>query len=81
MAWIETVAPDAAEGRLKRIYDQAIKRAGKVFQVLRIQSLNPGVLDGSMRLYAATMMGDSPLTRAQREALATTVSRINDCHY
>jgi alkylhydroperoxidase family enzyme len=81
MAWIETVAPEKAEGRLKRIYDQAIGRAGKVFQVLRIQSLNPGVLDGSMRLYTASMMADSPLGRAQREALATAVSRANDCHY
>ena len=49
--------------------------------LLRIQSQNPGVLDGSMHLYTASMMGPSPLSRAQREALATAVSRANDCHY
>lgn len=81
MAWIETVGPEAATGRLGRIYEQALARAGKVFGVLRIQSLNPAVLDGSMRLYTASMMAPSPLSRARREALATTVSRLNDCHY
>ncbi len=81
MAWIELVRPHQATGRLAKIYRQAIARAGKVFQVLQIQSLNPAVLEGSMQLYTASMMGPSPLSRAEREALATTVSRLNDCHY
>ncbi|MCB0217373.1 MAG: hypothetical protein H6648_02020 [Caldilineae bacterium] len=81
MAWIETVPPRDATGRLGRIYAQAIARAGKVFQILQIQSPNPAVLQGSMQLYTASMMGASPLSRAEREALATTVSRLNACHY
>ena len=81
MPWIKTISVDEAEGRLRHIYDQAIKRAGKVFGILRIQSQNPGALDASMRLYTTVMMGASPLSRAQREALATVVSQVNDCHY
>ena len=36
MAWIRTIAPGEATGLLKRLYDDAVARAGKVFNVLRI---------------------------------------------
>lgn len=81
MAWIRTVAPQEAEGLLASIYDVAVKRAGRVFNILRIQSLNPPVLRSSMALYRDAMHGESPLSRAQREMIATVVSRTNDCHY
>lgn len=81
MPWIMNTPAAAAEGRLKAIYDAAIKRAGKVFQILQVQSLSPRTLDASMGLYTATMHAPSPLSRGQREALATVVSRTNDCHY
>ena len=44
-------------------------------------SLNPLVLKESMRFYLAVMYGESPLSRAQREMLATVVSQTNDCFY
>jgi hypothetical protein len=44
MAWIRTILPGEAEGPLKDIYDEAIARAGKVFNVLSLQSLRPDVL-------------------------------------
>ena len=73
--------PEDAEGPLRSIYDAAVQRAGKVFGILRIQSLNPSVLRASMQLYQSVMMGPSPLSRAEREAMAVTVSRANDCFY
>ena len=81
MAHIDTVPPDRATGLLKRIYDAAVARAGRVFQILRIQSLNPPTLQASMTLYQATMFGPSPLSRAEREMVAVVVSRANDCFY
>lgn len=81
MAWIHTVPPEEATGLLRRLYDTAVKRAGKVFNILRIQSPRPKVLDASTRLYLEVMYGESSLTRAQREMIATVVSRANDCHY
>lgn len=78
---IATVAPAEAAGRLARIYDAAVRRAGKVFGILRIQSLNPPALEASMDLYLAVMHGPSPLTRAQRERVAVVVSALNECHY
>lgn len=81
MAHIRQIPPDEATGTLKRIYDEAIARAGKVFGILRIQSLNPPALDAAMGMYKTVMFGPSPLSRARREMLATVVSRANDCFY
>ena len=82
MAWIRTVAPEEAEGLLKRLYDAALERAGKVFNVIRVQSPRPHVLRASTRLYVEIMHAPrSALSRAEREMIATAVSRINGCHY
>lgn len=81
MAWIKTIPPEEATGHLKEQYDAAIKRAGRVFNVVSLQSLNPRVLDASIRLYAAIMLGPSSLSRAQREMIAVVVSKTNDCFY
>ena len=81
MSWIKTIQPEEATGDLKSEYEQAIKRAGKVFNILKVQSLNPESLRASMRLYLATMYGGSGLSRAEREMLATVVSRTNRCFY
>jgi uncharacterized peroxidase-related enzyme len=82
MAWIRTVDPSEATGLLARLYQEAKARAGKVFQVLRIQSPRPEVLEASTALYVEVMRSErSPLTRAQREMIATAVSRANRCFY
>jgi uncharacterized peroxidase-related enzyme len=82
MAWIRTVPLGEATGLLRRLYDEAIARAGKVFNVLGIQSLRPEVLEIGVKLYEELMFSPrSPLSRAQREMIAVAVSRANQCHY
>ncbi len=81
MAWIHQVDEQEATGLLARVYEGAVKRAGRVYNILRIQSQNPASLQGSMGLYATIMLGESPLTRAQREMMAVVVSHANTCHY
>jgi alkylhydroperoxidase family enzyme len=81
MAHIRTVPPGEADGPLGRIYDEAVARAGKVYQILRVMSPNPAVLRASMGLYVAAMHGPSGLSRARREMLAVVVSRTNGCRY
>ena len=81
MAWIRTVAAGEAGGDLQPLYDAAVKRAGKVFAIVRLMSPNPQVLEASMNLYRAIMFGPSPLSRRQREMMATVVSATNGCHY
>jgi len=81
MAYIKTVAPDQATGSLERQYKAAIKRSGRVFNVVQAQSLNPGVMEASLRLYIAAMQAPSSLSRAEREMIAVVVSRTNECFY
>ena len=81
MAWIKVVEPEDATGELKQQYDEAVERAGKVFNILKVQSLNPLALKASMEIYKVTMYGPSGLSRAEREMLATVVSWANRCFY
>ncbi len=81
MPYIRLIEIDEATGRLKEEYDAGIARAGKVFNIVKSMSLRPGVLQTSMALYRAIMLGPSGLSRQERELLATVVSRENDCHY
>lgn len=82
MAWIRTIAPREATGLLKQLYASAVQRAGKVFNIIRLQSPRPHVLRASTRLYVEVMIStESGLSRAQREMIATAVSRANACHY
>ncbi len=81
MAWIKMIEPEEATGELKAEYDRAVGRAGKVFNILKVQSLNAPALGASMRMYLTTMHGPSGLGRAERELLATVVSWANRCFY
>jgi alkylhydroperoxidase family enzyme len=72
---------DDATGITKREYDAAIRRAGRVWNIVSIQSQLPEVMRDSLQLYRAIMFGDSPLTRAQREMIAVVTSSANDCFY
>lgn len=81
MAWIRAVEPREADGLLKQEYDQAVRRAGKVFNVVKVQSLNPASLRAGTQLYTTLMHGQSDLSRAEREMLATVVSQVNGCFY
>jgi alkylhydroperoxidase family enzyme len=80
VANIRIVEPDEATGSLKEEYDAAVERAGKVFNILKSMSLQPHVLTESVRLYRAIMLERSPLSRQERELLATVVSAANECY-
>ena len=81
MAWIPMVPEDRADGRLGEMYGRLSGPDGKVDNILRIHSLNPPSLWGHYEYYKTIMRGRSPLSRAQREMIAVTVSAINACHY
>lgn len=81
MPWIHTVTVEEATGRLAKIYRAALERAGRVYGIVRAQSLSPSVLDASMGLYQKIMYAKEGLSRRQREMLATVVSQVNACHY
>ncbi len=81
MAWIRTVAPEEAQGALRLSYEAAVRRAGRVYQIVRAMSLAPQVLDASLGVYMAIMHARGSLSRRQRELLALVTSAVNRCHY
>jgi len=81
MAWIKVISQVEATGLLKKQYDAALKRASKIWNIVSIMGLNPHAMRDSMRFYKTIMFGESPLSRSQREMLATVVSSVNNCTY
>lgn len=77
--WIESISPAHATGELNELYDRIGGARGGVAQVHQTQSLNPRALATHYELYKAVMFQPSPLSRADREALAVAVSRANGC--
>lgn len=81
MPYIKEITIDQATGLLKKELEKAIARAGRVWNIVQIMSLNGRVMKSSMEMYGATMFAESPLSRAQRELLAVVVSKANHCVY
>jgi uncharacterized peroxidase-related enzyme len=81
MSWIDEVDVDDAEGELAAIYGELIAKRGKVSNILKVHSLNPGAMADHLDLYMTLMFGDSGLSRAEREAVGVVVSAANDCTY
>ena len=81
MSWIDQVPIERAEGKLKKLFNDALERAGRVWHIVHVMSTNPQTMDASLQLYGSVMHGRSPLSRMQRELLATVVSAELDCFY
>ncbi|MCE2473854.1 MAG: carboxymuconolactone decarboxylase family protein [Anaerolineae bacterium] len=67
--------------QIKRELEKAVARAGRVWNIVQIMSLNPRTMKASMEMYGAAMFAESPLSRQQREMLAVIVSNVNHCEY
>ena len=82
MAWIRTVDEAEATGIVKEEYDAALARAGQVYNIVKLLSVRPKSMRPFIELYIAIMFDEaSPLSRMQREMIATVVSKVNECHY
>lgn len=81
MPYIKQITLDRATGLVKKELQKAVKRAGRVWNIVNIMSLNGRVMKASMEMYGATMFAASPLSRQQREMLAVVVSVANHCDY
>ena len=81
MSWIEEISIEDATGELSKLYEGLVERRGKVANIMKVHSLNPSSMQHHLDLYMDLMFGKSPLTRAEREAIAVTVSATNNCEY
>ncbi len=91
-AWVPTVIPEKAKGRLKAFYEAAAGPAGGVAHIMQALSLAPETLlafyDLASVIYLPPTKVSNPgaetgraITRPQIELLAATVSAANACHY
>lgn len=81
MPWIKAVRPEDAHGKLKDEYARIEKARGAVGDIFAVTGQHPGVPGAHLDLYGELQFGDSPLSRRERELIATVVSRANGCAY
>lgn len=81
MAYIQTISETDAQGELADLYKRVGNPDGTVDNVMKIHSLNPDSLLTHFEMYTAAMHKPSPLSKAEREMVATEVSRLNACEY
>ena len=81
MPYIDIIPLKRATGLLKKQYEAALGRAGRIWRIVSIMSLNPRAMKTSLDFYKTLMYGPSPLSRGQREMLAVVVSATNHCVY
>ena len=81
MALIKLFKFEESAGLLKKEYEKGLRRAGRIWNVLTIQSQTPEILRDSIRLYNSTMFGNVDISRFDRELLAVVTSVANECEY
>jgi hypothetical protein len=95
MPWIKIVAENEAEGELKEVYrkireqragekinrDRDASVAGAPVSPPMLHSLNPKAMWHTAELMWEIMRGESRLTTAQREMIATVTSATLHCRF
>ena len=82
MSFIETIDEADADGVLADLYRRMRDPAsGRVDNILKIHALHPEGLKAHFAVYRAAMGGTPGLSKADREAIAVVVSKLNGCHY
>ncbi|MBI4279962.1 MAG: carboxymuconolactone decarboxylase family protein [Armatimonadetes bacterium] len=93
MAWIRTIKPREATGNVLVFYEEVRaslhtrqRLAGQPLTDLPdnpvpnvLMSLHPAAARAFLKFRDIVMAGESPLSRAQREMIATVVSAANRC--
>lgn len=72
---------DPLPDHIQRYYEVCEEKLGLVPNVLRAYAFSPERLDGFSRMYNALMLGESELSKAEREMIAVAVSAHNHCFY
>src|SRR5215471_14694420 len=75
--------PDPAklDDDIQAVYQKCREKLGLVPNVLRAYSFHPQKLRNFMTMYNELMLGDSKLSKLEREMVAVVVSSANRCYY
>lgn len=66
---------------VEKYYAVCEEKLGMIPNVLAVYGFAPERLRGFSGMYNALMLGESELSKAEREMIAVTVSAHNNCHY
>lgn len=81
MSWIEEIDEEDAEGDLKEVYEEIVSSRGKLSNIMKVHSLNPGAMKAHMDMYMSVMFEDRSLPRKECEMIGVVVSEANGCSY
>ncbi len=82
MPWIETVPYEAADGKLKKLYDRVKGPDNNVDNIMMIHSLRPHSMEGHMAIYKYVLHHSAnTIPKWFLETLGVWVSSLNECTY
>ena len=82
MPWIETVAYEDANAKLKALYDRVKGPDNNVDNIMRMHSLRPHTMEGHMAIYKYVLHHrDNTVDKWFLETLGVWVSTLNKCEY
>jgi len=82
MPWIETVAYENANGKLKALYDRVKGPDNNVDNIMMMHSLRPHTMEGHMALYKYVLHHrDNTIDKWFLETIGVWVSTLNKCEY
>lgn len=73
--------PDGLDEDLQAYFAKCVEKLGMVPNVLRAYALRPAKLRSFIAGYNELMLGDSGLSKLEREMIAVVVSSANRCYY
>lgn len=78
---LDLPAADPLPDHIARYFEVCDDKLGMVPNVLRAYAFDPAKLDAFSAMYNDLMLGDSGLSKLEREMIAVVVSAINRCFY
>ncbi len=81
MAWIKTIPPAEASGRLKKVYDEILRTMPFVPKMRQLASLRPEAVEALELLAKRAHFGGTSLGREREERIALVVAALLKCTY
>ena len=82
MTWIQTIPYEAAEGRLRKLYDRVKDPQNNIDNIMLAHSLRPHTMEGHMALYKYVLHHPgNQIDKWFLEALGVYTSMLNLCPY
>ena len=82
MSWIDTIAYEKADAKLKALYDRVKGPNNNVDNIMMMHSLRPHTMEGHMAIYKYVLHHrDNTVDKWFLETLGVWVSTLNKCEY